>query len=495
MARRIDPQLAKGMRDLVGAPIRRRQAMIDAIRQVFERFGFQPLETPVIERAEVLTGAKAGEAGQRIFSWTLEEEDAQLGLRFDLTVPLARFIASHPEIRRPFKRYQVGPVFRVDKPGAGRFREFLQFDIDIVGTRSMLADAEILGAMSQVLQELGLPGHTLRWNHRGVLNAALRRAGIDSARWVEVIRVIDKEDKISVEGVRAELGEGRVDAESGAPIPGLGLPQGQIDALQEFLTLDDQAAETGGIGEGALPMDPGPADLDEILVGRTRTLLEGVEGAAATWKEIDELRENLRAMGCSENVRFWPRLARGMDYYTGPIFEATLDELPQYGSIMGGGRYDELVSRFSNEQLPGVGASIGVDRLLAALDHLRGEKDRGTVTQVLVTTMDRKLVGEYQALVRELREGGLRAEIYLKPKARLGDQLKYASFWSIPFALILGEDELKEGKVTIKDLEEGARAAAGISDREDWVEQRPGQFSLDRDKLVETLQKLLRHES
>jgi histidyl-tRNA synthetase len=199
----------------------------------------------------------------------------------------------------------------------------------------------------------------------------------------------------------------------------------------------------------------------------------------------------LGALGVAGHVRFAPKLARGMDYYTGPIFEATLDDLPAYGSVMGGGRYDELVSRFSGEQLPGVGASIGVDRLLAALDALRGEEGRGTVTDVLVTTLDKKLLEDYERLVVELRAAGLNAEIYLKPKARLGDQLKYASFWGIPYAVILGEDELAAGKVTIKDLAEGAKAAAGITDRSDWVEQRPGQFSLDRDKLVETLRRLL----
>ncbi|HKI84269.1 MAG TPA: histidine--tRNA ligase, partial [Candidatus Krumholzibacteria bacterium] len=442
---------------------------------VFERFGFQPLETPIIEAREVLVGAKAGETSQRIFSWRHEEEDAELGLRFDLTVPLARFVAAHPELRRPFKRYQVGPVFRVDKPGAGRFREFLQFDIDTVGSRSMLADAEILGAMSEALRALGLPAHTIRWNHRGVLNAALRRAKIEPSRAAAVIRILDKEDKIGIEGVRGELGEGRTDPESGAPIPGLGLPEQQIQALREFLQLQDET--------------------DEGLVEKSKEFLAGTKGAEAALKEIDELRAQLEVMGCAERVRFSPNLARGMDYYTGPIFEATLDELPDYGSIMGGGRYDELVSRFSGEQLPGVGASIGVDRLLAALDQLESRKQSGTVTEVLVTTMDRKLILTYQALVRELREAGLNAEIYLNPKARLGDQLKYASFWQIPYALIVGEDELKEEKVTIKDLEEGARAASGMEDRAEWVEQRPGQFSLDRAKLVQTLKKLLGHGS
>ncbi len=473
MAKRIEAKLAKGMRDIVGAPIRRRQRMIETVQGVFERFGFQPLETPVIEAREVLVGAKAGETSQRIFSWRHEEEDAELGLRFDLTVPLARFVAAHPELRRPFKRYQVGPVFRVDKPGAGRFREFLQFDIDTVGSRSMLADAEILGAMSEALRALGLPSHTIRWNHRGVLNAALRRAKIEPSRAAGVIRILDKEDKIGIEGVRAELGGGRIDAESGAPIPGLGLPEPQIHALGEFLELHDET--------------------DDGLVEKSKRFLAGTKSAEAALKEIDELRAHLEVMGCAERVRFSPNLARGMDYYTGPIFEATLDELPDYGSIMGGGRYDELVSRFSGEQLPGVGASIGVDRLLAALDQLESRKQSGTVTEVLVTTMDRKLTLTYQALVRELREAGLNAEIYLNPKARLGDQLKYASFWQIPYAVIVGEDELKEEKVTIKDLEEGARAASKMDDRAEWVEQRPGQFSLDRASLIPTLKKLLGH--
>ena len=471
MAKRIEPKLAKGMRDIVGPPIRRRQLMLETIRGVFERYGFQPLETPTIELAEVLTGAKAGETGSRIYTWQHEEEDSHLGLRFDLTVPLARFVAGHPEIRRPFKRYQTGSVFRVDKPGAGRFREFTQFDIDCVGTRSMLADAEILSAMGQVLQALGLPRYTIRWNHRGVLNAALRRAGIADEHAVAVIRIIDKEDKIGPQGVRAELGPGRVDEESGAPIPGLGLPLEQIDALDAFLQLDNED--------------------DEALVAEVRAMLAGVEGAEKDLAEIDELRAHLVALGSAQRVKFQPKLARGMDYYTGPIFEASLDELPEYGSIMGGGRYDELVQRFSSEQLPGVGASIGVDRLLAALDALRGESSEGTVTDVLVTTMDRNLLGEYQKLGVELREAGFNAEIFLKPKTRLGDQLKYASFWHIPYAVILGEDELKEGKVTLKDLEEGAKAAEKIQDRADWVEQRPGQFSLDRDKLIETLRQLL----
>jgi histidyl-tRNA synthetase len=461
------------MRDLLGSPIRRRQRMIETIQGVFERFGFQPLETPIIETREVLVGAKAGETSQRIFSWRHEEEDAELGLRFDLTVPLARFVASHPELRRPFKRYQVGPVFRVDKPGVGRFREFLQFDIDTVGSRSMLADAEILGAMSQVLRALGVPAHTIRWNHRGVLNAALRLAEVQPSRAASVIRIIDKEDKIGAEGVRDELGSGRTDPESGAPIPGLGLPDSQIDALSNFLQLQDAT--------------------DDGLVAKSKAFLSSAKGAETALREIDELRAHLQVMGCADQVRFSPKLARGMDYYTGHIFEATLDELPDYGSIMGGGRYDELVSRFSGEQLPGVGASIGIDRLLAALDQLENKSPDGTVTEVLVTTMDRKLLLTYQGLVRELREAGFNAEIYLNPKARLGDQLKYASFWRIPYAIILGEDELKEEKVMIKDLEEGARAADSMEDRTEWVQQRPGQFSLDRGKLVETLKKLLGH--
>lgn len=469
---RIEPRLVKGMRDQLGGPILRRQRMLDTIRRVFERFGFRPLETPVVEFAQTLTGSKAGETSQRIFTWHHDEDDVDLGLRFDLTVPLARFVAGNPHLRRPFKRYQTGSVFRVDKPGAGRFREFTQFDIDVVGTPSMLADAEILVAMGQVLEELGLPDYTIRWNHRGILNCALRRAGIAEERATPAIRVLDKEDKIGAHGVRAELGPGRVDEESGAKIEGLGLPAEQIDGLMEFLDLS--------------------ADDDDTLLERIRALLTGVKGADETLAEIDDLRAFTEALGAPRHrIRLAPRLARGMDYYTGPIFEATLDALPHFGSIMGGGRYNELVSRFSSEQLPAVGASIGVDRLLAALEEAQRTTARDGVAEVLVTTMDRKLLPAYLTLVRELREAGFNAEIFLKPKAKLGDQLKYASDWGIPFAVILGEDEVASGQVTVKDLEAGKQASEAVTDREQWVAERPGQFQVARTELAAHLRRLL----
>lgn len=469
---RIKPQLVKGMRDQLGEPILRRQEMLDRIRSVFERFGYRPLETPVVEFAGTLTGSKAGETSQRIFTWHHEEDQVDLGLRFDLTVPLARFVAGNPHLRRPFKRYQTGSVFRVDKPGAGRFREFTQFDIDCVGTPSMLADAEILVAMGTVLEELGLPEYTLRWNHRGVLNAALARAGIDAAQSVAVIRVLDKEDKIGVAGVRLELGPGRVDEESGAKIEGLGLPDPQIDDLMEFLDLS--AAD------------------DDALIAAITAHLSSAPGADDALREVADLRAFVTALGApTSRVRFAPRLARGMDYYTGPIFEATLDALPHFGSIMGGGRYNELVSRFSGEQLPAVGASIGVDRLLAALEEAGHAPGRGSVTDVLVTTMDKNLLPEYLKLVSELRGAGFNAEIYLKPKARLGDQLKYASDWDIRFAVIMGEDEIASGEVTVKDLEAGKLASAEVEDREQWVEERPGQFQIARTQLAAKLRSLL----
>jgi histidyl-tRNA synthetase len=466
------------MRTQLGAPIRRRCEMIATIRTAYERFGFQPLETPVIEFEQTLTGAKAGETGQRIFTFHHDEDDADLGLRFDLTVPLARFVAANPNLRRPFKRYQTGPVFRVDKPGAGRFREFVQFDIDTVGTNSMLADAEILVAMGSVLSELGLPAYTIRWNHRGILNAALTRAGVAKETSTAVIRVIDKQDKIGSRGVRLELGPGRTDDESGAKIPGLSLPDEQIDGIMAFLDLN--------------------ADDDDAMAEAVDDWLAGVKGAEIPLKQVADLRTFVAALGGDrERIRLHPRLARGMDYYTGPIFEASLDDMPQYGSIMGGGRYDELVSRFSSEQLPGVGASIGVDRLLAALaeGHAKSETDgtaeRGSVTDVLVTTMDKKMLTAYAELVTELRAGGLNAEMWLKPKTRLGDQLRYASDWRIPFAVIMGEDELGRGEVTVKDLEAGAKASQDIEDRQQWVEERPGQFSLPRSELLARLRELL----
>lgn len=471
-AQRIKPELVKGMRDQLGAAILRRQEMLTKIRAVFDRYGFRPLETPVVEFAHTLTGSKAGETSQRIFTWHHEEDAVDLGLRFDLTVPLARYVAGNPHLRRPFKRYQTGPVFRVDKPGAGRFREFTQFDIDCVGTPSMMADAEILVAMGAVLEELGLPGYTVRWNHRGILNAALLRAGVAQEKSTSVIRVLDKEDKIGADGVRAELGSGRVDAESGAKIEGLGLPDEQIDGVIAFL---DLAAED-----------------DDALIQAISSHLAGVKGADDALREVADLRSFVAALGApTGRIRFTPRLARGMDYYTGPIFEATLDDLPHFGSIMGGGRYNELVSRFSGEQLPAVGASIGVDRLLAALEEAGVDKGRASATDVLVTTMDKKLLPAYLELVSELRAAGLNAEVYLKPKARLGDQLKYASDWEIPFAVIMGEDEIGAGEVTVKDLDAGKAASEGMDDREQWVEERPGQFQIARSELAAKLRSLL----
>ena len=471
-SKRIKPQLVKGMRDQIGAPLTRRRRMLDTIRGVYERFGYRPLETPVVEFAATLTGSKAGETSQRIFTWHHEEDGVDLGLRFDLTVPLARYVAANPHMRRPFKRYQTGSVFRVDKPGAGRFREFTQFDIDVVGTPSMLADAEILVAMGTVLEQLGLPDYTIRWNHRGILNAALRRAGIPDDQATAVIRVLDKEDKIGVQGVRLELGSGRVDEESGARIDGLGLPDAQIEGVLSFLDVT--------------------ADDDEALLEQIRGLLEGVKGAEDALREVDDLRRFVAALGApTDRIRFAPRLARGMDYYTGPIFEATLDALPHYGSIMGGGRYNELVSRFSGEQLPAVGASVGVDRLLAALEEAGVAEGRDSVSDVLVTTMDKKLLPEYLALVSELRAAGLNAEVFLKPKAKLGDQLRYASDWGIPFAVIMGEDELQAGEVTVKDLEAGKAASEEVADREAWVSERPGQFQTARGELIARLRELL----
>ncbi|HEX9642237.1 MAG TPA: ATP phosphoribosyltransferase regulatory subunit, partial [Candidatus Krumholzibacteria bacterium] len=305
MAKRIEPKLVKGMRDQLGAQLRQRRAMTATISTVFERFGFTPLETPALEFVETLTGAKAGETGQRIYTWSHEEDGVELGLRFDLTVPLARFVAAHPEVRRPFKRYQTGSVFRVDKPGAGRFREFTQFDIDVVGTPSMLADAEIMVAMATALRELGLPEHSILWNHRGILNAALNKSGVEPKRATAVIRVLDKADKIGHDGVLAELGDGRVDGESGARIEGLGLPRSQIEGIAGFLAIE--------------------AGSDDALVDAVRAHLMGVKGAADPIREMEDLREYLRALGENgDSVRFDPRLARGMDYYTGPIFEATL---------------------------------------------------------------------------------------------------------------------------------------------------------------------------
>jgi histidyl-tRNA synthetase len=472
MAEPVEPRLSRGLRDLLPDQMLARQWMIDTIRGVYELYGFVPLSTPAVEYLDVLRGSAAGqEASSSIFTVSNPEEEA-LGLRFDLTVPLARVISQYKQdLPRPFRRYQVSPVWRADKPGPGRYREFTQFDIDSVGVESEIADTEILAGMCDTLTALNVGGYRVRFSSRSILNLLLAFAGIPAERSVDVFRVLDKLDKVGMQKVRLELTVGYVDS-SGDPIRGLGLESAQVDKIERFLAIS-------------------PEDRRQVLA-ELRETFGSLEGAEVELAKVERISEHLYSLGYGDDrVSLDVSIARGLAYYTGPVFEAVLLDAPQFGSIFGGGRYDDLVMRFLGERIPAVGASIGVDRLLAALIHLGRIGRQKSTSKVLVARMDPALEGECLAMVYELRREGIPAELYLGTAKGPGKQLKYADHWGIPIAVLYGSTEKERGIVTLKDMDVGRRKAETLARREEWLEERPGQREVPRGELVATVREML----
>jgi histidyl-tRNA synthetase len=475
MADTVEPRLSRGLRDLLPDQMLARQRMIDTIRDVYELYGFVPLATPAVEYLDVLRGSAAGqEASSSIFTVSNPEEEA-LGLRFDLTVPLARIISQYKDLPRPFRRYQVAPVWRADKPGPGRYREFTQFDLDSVGVESEIADTEILAAMCDTLTALNVGGYRVRFSSRSILNLLLAFAGIPAERSVDVFRVLDKLEKVGMQKVRLELTVGYVDS-SGDPIRGLGLESAQVDKIERFLAIS-------------------PDDRRRVLA-ELRETFGSLEGAEAELAKVERISQHLYALGYGDDqVSLDVSIARGLAYYTGPVFEAVLLDAPQFGSIFGGGRYDDLVMRFLGERIPAVGASIGVDRLLAALIHLGRIDLQKSTSKVLVARMDPALEGECLAMVYELRREGIPAELYLGTAKGPGKQLKYADHWGIPIAVLYGSTEKERGIVTLKDMELGRRKAETLARREEWLEERPGQREVPQALLVSEVKKMLGGQS
>ncbi len=470
MSKKVKPRLSRGLQDYLPQQMIARQRMIDTIRGVFENYGFSPLSTPAIEYLEVLRGSAGEEATGSLFHVSNPEEE-ELGLRFDLTVPLARVVAQHRDLPRPFRRYQVASVWRADKPGAGRFREFTQFDLDSVGTKSELADTEIIAAICDTLTALKVGRFRVRYSSRGVLNVLLTYAGLPESAGTDVFRVLDKLDKVGLEKVKKELTTGYQD-ESGDTIRGVGLQDDQVAKIEALLAI-----------EGA-----SRAAVLEALTG----LFAGVEGAEEALGEVTRISDHLHALGYGDDqVQLDPSIARGLAYYTGPVFEADLVDAPQFGSVFSGGRYDDLVSRFSGQAVPATGASVGVDRLLAALEHLGQGQERKTTAQVLVLNMDQDLEGEILALTWELRRAGIAAELFLGGSRSPGKQLKHADRCGVPLAVLYGSMEKEQGIVQIKDLDAGRRKSQQVESREEWIEERPGQREVPRGELVATLRELL----
>jgi histidyl-tRNA synthetase len=470
MPETVEPRLSRGLRDLLPDQMLARQAMIDTIRRVYELYGFVPLNTPAIEYLDVLSGSAGQEAQQSIFRVNNPENEA-LGLRFDLTVPLARVIAQYPELPRPFRRYQVSPVWRADKPDKGRFREFTQFDLDSVGTVSEIADTEILAGMCDTLEALNVGRHLVRFSSRAVLNLLLDFASVPHSQGVDVFRVLDKLDKVGLDKVGLELMDGYKD-ESGDPIRGVGLTRDQVGRITRFLDLK--------------------ADSRRAVVAQLRDLFAAVPNASSEIDAIQRISDHLYSLGYGdERVALDLSIARGLAYYTGPVFEAILLDAPQFGSVFGGGRYDSLVMRFLGEPIPAVGASIGVDRLLAALAHLGRIGKQKATARVLITNMDANLTDDYLAMTWELRRAGVATELYIGTAKGPGKQLRYADQYDIPLAILFGTNEKQQGVVTIKEMAVGREKAKSVGDRSEWLATRSGQVTTPRGELVTTVKRLL----
>jgi histidyl-tRNA synthetase len=470
MADTVVPRLSRGLRDLLPDQMLARQRMIDTIRGVYENYGFVPLSTPAVEFLDVLSGSAGQEAQQSIFRVSNPEKE-DLGLRFDLTVPLARVIAQYPELPRPFRRYQVASVWRADKPDKGRYREFTQFDLDSVGVESEIADTEIIAGMCDTLSALGIDRYLVRFSSRAILNLLLAFAGISAEQGVDVFRVLDKLDKVGLDKVRLELMDGYKD-ESGDTIRGVGLSREQVDRIVAFLAVK--------------------SDDRRSVVTQVRELFANVENAREQLDVVERISNHLYALGYGDDrVSLDLSIARGLAYYTGPVFEAILLDAPQFGSVFGGGRYDNLVMRFLGTPIPAVGASIGVDRLLAALTHLGRIGTEKSTARVLVTHMDAALRDDYLAITWELRRAGIPTELYLGSAKGPGKQLKYADQYDIPLAILYGSNEREQGIVTIKDLVAGRERMKPTADRSEYLAQRAGQLTVPRTELVQTIRRML----
>ena len=486
--RRPRAETPKGFRDYFGADVTERKVMLDAIAEVYHRYGFDPLETSAVETVEALGKflPDVDRPNEGVFGWQ-DEDEQWLALRYDLTAPLARVAAQfRNDLPSPYRRYAMGPVWRNEKPGPGRFRQFYQCDADTVGAPSVAADAEICAMLSDALETVGIPrgDYLVRVNNRKVLNGVMEVAGVldpsDLSRFENergiVLRAIDKLDRLGDAGVRALLGAGRKD-ESGDFTHGAGLSDEQAEVVMGFM-----AAKRATGGETA-------ARLRE-LVGGSAIGLEGVQ-------ELETIAEMLDRQGyASDRIEVDPSVVRGLGYYTGPVFEAELtfeifDEKGhkrQFGSVSGGGRYDDLVKRFTGQAVPATGVSIGVDRLLAAL-RAKGRMGAQAQGPVIVTVMDRDRMADYMAMAADLRNAGIRAEVYLGNPKNFGNQLKYADKRQSPVAVIQGGDEAGKGSVILKDLILGAKIAEGAS-LEEW-KARPAQVEVPRADLVAEVRKML----
>jgi histidyl-tRNA synthetase len=472
----------KGFQDRRARDLALERRIVEAVSGVYESYGFEALDTGAFEYADALGKflPDADRPNEGVFA--LQDDDEQwMALRYDLTAPLARFVAQNWEtLPKPFRRYAVGTVWRNEKPGPGRFREFVQCDADTVGSARPEADAEIIAMAGAGLAAAGLPPGqaVVKINNRKLLNGLLTAAGVDSpGQKLVVLRAVDKLDRLGPEGVRLLLGEGRKD-ESGAFTPGAKLTGKAIDAVLAF------------VQAGA-----GRSEVLDRIAGVIGGSSEGDEGL----EELRRIDAALTALGVgADQALFDPSVVRGLEYYTGAVFEAdlllsTTDDKGQpvrFGSIGGGGRYDDLVARFTGERTPATGFSFGVSRLAAALRAAGQDTAAQARGPVVVIAFDQAAMADYFAVCAELRAQGVAAEVYLGTSG-MKAQMKYADRRLSPAAVMLGEDEIKAGTVTIKDLDLGRELAGQVSDNKAWREGRPGQQTVPRDQLGAAIKAIL----
>ena len=436
-------QPARGMRDFLPADVRKREYVIDLVKEVYESYGFEPLETPAVENIETLMG-KYGEEGNQLIFKILKRGvhestgEADLALRYDLTVPLARVVAEYRDkLPKFFKRYQIQPVWRADRPARGRFREFYQCDVDVLGSRSMIVEAEICSAASEVLSKLGFKDFCVRINHRKVLTGILGIAGVALDKHEAALIALDKLDKIGSEGVKKEFAARGVADAAG-------------DSLLSFfsaLTELEHAAEI-------VSEEHAQQAFNKAVLGRIVEFVKDNEVGAQGVDEVQSILDFADAMGIGHRVKIDPSLARGLSYYTGAIMEINVKDLA--GSLGGGGRYDNLVGMFLGQDIPACGFSLGLERILVVMDE-RNMFPAGlgsSPADVMVVIWNKESVRESIKLAGELRAGGLKVDLY--PEAdKLGKQFKYASSVGVPFVAVIGEEEQAKGLVAIKDMRSG----------------------------------------
>lgn len=462
----ITPRLPRGFEDRTPGEIAAVGAMIDKIRKVYERYGFDPVETPLLELTETLGKFLPDTDRPNAGVFSIQDDDEQwMSLRYDLTAPLARYFAENFEtLPKPYRSYRQGYVFRNEKPGPGRFRQFMQFDADTVGAGGPEADAEMCMMMADVMDALGLAGkYVVRVNNRKVLDGVLNAAGVTSdEQKLAVLRAVDKLDKFGTDGVKLLLGAGRKD-ESGDFTKGAGLSDTQAGVVLDYVA------------------GKPPADNDGVA-------------------ELAAMQALFTAAGYGpDRIKIDPSVVRGLEYYTGPVFEIELTFKVQnekgqdvvFGAVGGGGRYDGLVSRFRREPVPATGFSIGVSRLANALKLTGNLNATEPAGPVVVLVMDKEQMAGYQAMVAELRQAGIRAEMFLGNTKNFGKQVAYADKRNSPIVIIEGSQEREQGILQIKDLIAGKQAASAISDNAEWKAARPGQFEIKREELVAAVQKLL----